>query len=88
VALESVEKWVAKIVLEGVIVISDVVHLVVLGRFGQFPSRALLDEQGCRRLRDPDGHVQHMFVCLGHVEDDPGEGRPGTRAQDPEVAGG
>jgi hypothetical protein len=20
-----------------------------------------------------DGHVQHMFICLGHVQDDPGE---------------
>ena len=29
-----------------------------------------------------------MLVCLGHVEDDPGEERPGTRAWHSEVASG
>src|ERR1035441_4711042 len=29
-----------------------------------------------------------MLVCLKHVEDDPGAGRPGTRAWDTEVASG
>src|ERR1017187_1247250 len=35
-----------------------------------------------------DGHVQRMFVCLKHVEDDPGEERSGTRPWDSEVARG
>ena len=29
-----------------------------------------------------------MFVCFGLVEDDPGEGRPRTRAWHSEIAGG
>ena len=31
---------------------------------------------------------KHMILCLGHVQDDTGEGRAGTRAPHSEVAGG
>lgn len=34
------------------------------------------------------GHVQHMFICLKHVEDDPGEGGPGRRASHSKGASG